>query len=104
MTFEELEKKVIEWGEERGLYHPTNGTNLIAQYDKLNEEFGELGEAIHVGTDWVDVEDAIGDMMVVLTHIARLAGLDLFRCYAAAYLQIKDRKGKMINGIFVKES
>jgi hypothetical protein len=30
-------------------------------------------------------------------------GLDVEKCIASAYDEIKDRKGRMINGVFVKE-
>jgi hypothetical protein len=42
-------------------------------------------------------------MMVVLTHIAKMYNLDLRHCYEQAYNEIKDRKGKIVNGIYVKE-
>jgi NTP pyrophosphatase (non-canonical NTP hydrolase) len=102
MNFEELEKKVIKWGEDRGIYDPFNGSCPTAQYEKLMEEVEELKNAID-GVKLPELVDAIGDIMVVLTHIAKLVGTDLFTCYSAAYLEIKERKGKMVNGIFVKE-
>ena len=39
-----------------------------------------------------------------LTMLAYRLGTNLEECLAAAYDVIKDRKGKMINGVFVKES
>jgi NTP pyrophosphatase (non-canonical NTP hydrolase) len=102
MTFEELEQKVIQWGKDRNLYDPIQGTTVFKQQVKLLEEQSELLDAL-LGIDQTLVADAIGDMLVVLTHIAKLAGLDLQICYNQAYKEIKDRKGMMINGIFVKE-
>ena len=50
------------------------------------------------------VEDSIGDMYVVMTILSLQLGLDIEDCVQKAYNEIKERKGKMINGVFVKES
>jgi len=49
------------------------------------------------------IKDAIGDMYVVLTILALQLDLDIGDCVAMAYEEIRDRKGKMVNGVFVKE-
>ena len=43
-------------------------------------------------------------MMVVLLNIAERNKLSIKDCLAKAWDDIKDRKGRMIDGIFVKES
>ena len=43
-----------------------------------------------------------GDMVVVLTNLAELSGLTIEECIESAYEVISKRKGKMINGTFVK--
>ena len=48
--------------------------------------------------------DDIGDMMVVLINIAERNGLSISECLAQAWDDIKDRKGKMVDGVFVKEA
>ena len=48
------------------------------------------------------LNDAIGDMVVVLTNLAELGGTSIEQCIDAAYAEIKNRKGKMVNGTFVK--
>tara|TARA_R110002012_G_scaffold320868_2_gene546279 strand:- start:2 stop:298 length:297 start_codon:yes stop_codon:yes gene_type:complete len=93
----QLEKKVIRWAEERNLI---KGSNPESQMMKLIEEVGELASDISKRRD---VKDSIGDSLVVLTLIARQFGTDLEECYNLAYNEIKDRKGRMINGTFVKE-
>jgi hypothetical protein len=40
----------------------------------------------------------------VLIILAAMRGLTIEQCLASAYNEIKDRKGKMVNGKFVKES
>ena len=69
----------------------------------MGEEFGELCQGMAKGNKEL-VIDSIGDMFVVMTILSMQMGLDINDCIAAAYDEIKDRKGKMINGVFVKES
>ena len=42
-------------------------------------------------------------MLVVLINIAKRNDLTLGNCLEVAWNDIKDRKGKMVDGIFVKE-
>ena len=42
-------------------------------------------------------------MIVVLINIAERNNLTLEECLESAWQDIKDRKGKMIDGIFIKE-
>lgn len=102
MTFEELEEKVVMWADNRNIFSATSGSSARTQMKKLAEEMMELHEAIIVG-GILDIVDGIGDMLVVLAIIAEFEGTDLTRCFYDAYDQIKDRKGKMVNGLFVKE-
>ncbi|MCP4322312.1 MAG: hypothetical protein GY787_10775 [Alteromonadales bacterium] len=66
------------------------------------EEAGELGRAI-LKNDDEEFVDAIGDMVVVLTNLAHLGGTTIEECIDSAYNEIKDRKGGMKNGTFVKD-
>ena len=50
-----------------------------------------------------EIKDALGDCVVVLTILAHQCGFDLEDCTKTAYEVIKNRKGKTINGSFVKE-
>ena len=50
-----------------------------------------------------DIADDIGDILVILINIMLRRGLSLQQCLEVAYNDIKDRKGKMVDGIFVKE-
>lgn len=95
---EDIEKKVIDWATVRGIYSST----LKDQYIKMMSEAGELADAIF-GNDREGLIDAIGDVMVLLTNMAHMIDVDLRTCYAHAWSEIKDRKGKMVNGTFVKE-
>jgi NTP pyrophosphatase (non-canonical NTP hydrolase) len=66
------------------------------------EEAGELAKAL-LEKDEPEIIDAIGDMVVVLTNLAKLEGLDIEDCVDSAYNVIKWRQGKMIDGTFVKK-
>ena len=92
--------KIRSWADERGIY--ANG-DIKTQYVKLAEEFGETGKAI-LKSDMPEIIDGIGDMVVVLTNLAELAGTSIEDCIDAAYKEIAERKGKMIAGTFVKAS
>ena len=91
---------IRNWAAVRGIYD--NGDNKT-QYVKLMEEAGELAKAL-LKDDKPEIIDAIGDMVVVLTNLAHLEGLDIEDCIDSAYKEIADRKGKMINGTFVKNT
>ena len=90
---------IREWAKSRGLY---DKGNTIVQYVKLQEEAGELAQAL-LNNDHDEINDAIGDMVVVLTNLAHLHGTHIETCIADAYDVISKRKGKMINGTFVKD-
>ena len=86
------------WATERGLY---DKGDTKTQFAKLVEETGELAQAI-LKKDNAEFADAIGDMVVVLTNLAHLGGVTIEECIDSAYNEIKNRKGKMSNGTFVK--
>jgi NTP pyrophosphatase (non-canonical NTP hydrolase) len=90
---------IRDWAQQRGLY---DKGNTHTQYVKLQEEAGELAKAL-LEDDQDEVVDAIGDMVVVLTNLAHLRGVSIETCIATAYDVISKRKGKMINGTFVKD-
>jgi len=91
---------IREWAKEKGIYD--NGSSGI-QYLKLIEEAGELAEAL-LKKDKAEIQDAIGDMVVVLTSIAKFENLNIEDCIQSAYNVIAKRTGKMVNGTFVKDA
>jgi len=96
-SLEQLEMRVVLWHRDRNLIE---GSTDAAQHTKLVEEVKELETNILLSQP---VIDDIGDCLVVLINIAERNGLSLFDCLSHAYEDIKDRKGKMIDGVFVKE-
>lgn len=124
-----LIEQITKWHHDRNLI---KGTTDYRQFKKLLEEVIELYCAIMPGnhpevlvTDihhlvdelykegriktvcqWkahAAKQDSIGDSLVVLTNIAERNKFTMASCAYQAYNEIKDRKGKMINGNFVKE-
>ena len=65
------------------------------------EEAGELAQAL-LKNDEPEFIDAIGDMVVVLTNLAKLKGYNIEDCIDSAYNVISKRSGKMENGTFIK--
>lgn len=117
--------KVIRWAEDKNIF---SESSPLSQHDKLIEEVIETRDAIidYEGTELFlngicispesenrlehlqkdnmeEIKDGIGDCVVCLINLAHFYGLDIQDCLDHAYDQIKDRKGKMINGKFVKE-
>lgn len=87
------------WAHERNLI---NQGDAKTQCIKLGEEYGELCHGIIKQND-DEMIDAIGDMVVVLTNLAAIKGWSIEDCIISAYREIANRKGKMVNGSFIKE-
>lgn len=116
---QELIQQVIQWANDRNIIQ---GSTATKQLEKTAAEFTEL--CIAVGKDemleqYVDdvpsyprtleavsgeIADGIGDVLVTLIIVAEQCGLDIEDCLQVSYNQIKDRKGQMRNGVFVKEA
>ena len=91
-------EQIREWAEDRGIFAEGNSHT---QYVKLMEEAGELAAAL-LNKNAYEIKDAIGDMVVVLTNLAALEGMQIENCIDSAYNEIANRTGVMHNGTFVK--
>ena len=89
---------IVYWAHDRNIIE---GGNAKDQCLKLVQEVGELSDSLCKGKSPID---DIGDCMVVLAIIAEQHGLTISNCLEHAYNDIKDRKGRMIDGVFVKEA
>ena len=87
------------WANQRGLY---DKGDTKTQTLKLMEEAGEICRAV-LKDDHDQVIDGIGDCVVVLTNLAELQGVSIEQCIKAAYSEICNRTGKMVNGTFKKD-
>lgn len=129
-TLPQVTENIARWHHERNLI---DGATDWSQTKKLLEEFIELVAAQMPEQDptaiakqvrqWTDellasgriksvgihdtrdaFEDAIGDMFVVQTNLVERNGVSMSQAVFGSYSEIKDRKGKMVNGTFVKEA
>lgn len=98
MSLQDLATKVVQWHRDRNLI---DGSTDKDQTLKLLQELGELSDSVCKGKD---VKDDIGDMLVVMLNIVERNGYTLEECLEVAWNEIKDRKGRMVDGIFVKEA
>jgi len=98
MDYFELECAIQDWAEQKGIL---NSGTPIKQALKTVEEVTELCNAI-IDNDKEEIKDALGDILVTLIIQALMQNLELEDCLGSAYKVIKDRKGKMINGQFMK--
>lgn len=100
LNFEKLHEFIIQWAEDRKIISPKN---VSKQFMKVTEELGELAEGINKDNQ-EQTKDSLGDILVTLIILSRDLNVDLLDCLRGAYGVIKDRTGKTINGVFVKES
>ena len=89
---------VCQWGEDRNIT-AEGGATSYTQIPKLIEEVNEF---LTAETE-EEAKLEFGDILVVCIQIARLRGLDMVECLGLAYDKIKHRKGRMVEGRFVKE-
>lgn len=97
-TLLSLINDVTIWHYNRNLI---KGSSDKGQFHKLIQECAELSDNICKGND---IRDDLGDILVVLINIAERNGLTLQECLQVAYDDIKHRKGRMVDGVFVKEA
>lgn len=95
---EEYINLIRQWHHDRNLIAGATDKDQVC---KLIQEVGELSDNVCKGRD---IRDDIGDCIVVLVNLAERHGVSLTECVEMAYNDIKDRKGRMVDGIFVKES
>lgn len=90
---------IRQWAQAKGILDKGDAKT---QFIKLCEEHGELAKAL-LEDDHEEVQDAIGDMVVVLTSLAHLRGFTIEECINSAYGVIANRKGRMQDGTFIRE-
>ena len=121
MTYEELEELVISWGIDKDLIKEENAEK---QFMKFIEEVFEFKSEMDIFVDYDSVDNCfksdddyledlvrmatnmkleMGDILVTLIILSSQLGIDLTECLEMAYEKISKRKGKTIDGLFVKE-
>jgi len=94
-----LSSLIEQWAEEKGIL---SKATPLTQAIKTQEEVNELYRAI-LDDNRDEIKDAIGDIMVTLIIQCKMQGMDLQDCLESAYNVIKNRTGKMVDGVFVKD-
>ena len=98
-TTDELIAKIISWAKDRKIDNP------ILQYAKVNEEIGEIAhELTRNRRNSTELVDALGDSFVTLIILTNILGYDVNSVISSAYEVIKDRKGKTVDGSFIKNA
>lgn len=99
----ELITKINEWTDDRNLKQ----ADPKIQWMRITEEVGEIRDVLLKPTKFTEpqaaLKDTIGDTLVTIIVLAHQLDLDVTECLGIAYEEIKNRKGKMVNGTFVKE-
>lgn len=122
MTIKELQTKVLDWADDKDLLH---AKNTDKQFMKFVEEVFEFKTEMDVWElykkfkhdenieqdfsideveRWKNLKLEMGDIFVTLIILCKQIGIDPMECLSMAYEKISKRKGKTINGTFVKES
>lgn len=93
-----LVTQVWNWFEVKKLSDP------VMQMVKVQEEVGELAHEISRGHRHTpEVEDALGDVLVTIIGMCHHLHYHPAHALGVAYNEIKNRKGKVIEGSFVKD-
>lgn len=121
MTFEQLQEKVLSWADDKDLLHSVNAGK---QFMKFIEEVFEFKSELDVWKlykkfkhdenieqdfsieeieRWKNLKLEMGDIFVTLIILCEQIGIDPVECLSMAYEKISKRKGKTINGQFIKE-
>lgn len=121
MKFEELQEMVLDWADDKDLLH---ARNIDKQFMKFIEEVFEFKTeydiwnlykkfkhnekirqdfSIEEVERWKNIKLEMGDILVTLIILCKQLGIDPIDCLDKAYKKIRKRKGKTIDGVFVKE-
>lgn len=113
-TFERLASNIIDWADEKHLF---DSPNPAAQFGKTMEELAEMYQEFlkfneaqydlsmpEPETFLQNLALELGDVLVTLIIFSEMLEIDLVAALEAAYNKIKDRTGKTVNGVFIKDN
>lgn len=109
IKFEDLRKYTLDWAKDKDLLHEENAEKQFMKFIEEVFEFKtEMDNELSYNDPFPDeAADRLilemGDIFVTLIILCEQLNLDPVRCLFIAYEKIKSRKGKTINGTFVKE-
>lgn len=116
-TFDNLRNKVLDWGKSKDLLHEENADKQFMKFVEEVFEFksemdyltriGQSSEEVYSDYEQIEAQEnmklEMGDIFVTLIILCDQLDIYPIDCLAMAYEKIKDRKGKTINGVFIKE-
>ncbi|EJU22534.1 hypothetical protein HMPREF1143_1738 [Peptoanaerobacter stomatis] len=119
-NFEELQKIIEQWAKDKSLLHAENADKQFMKFIEEVFEFKveldfykyfksfkhtniEVDYSIETVDKYNKLQLEMGDIFVTLIVLCRQIGIEPTRCLDMAYEKIKDRTGKTIDGVFVKE-
>ena len=100
MNLNDLQDSTTQWARDRNLI---DGTTADKQFIKLIEEVGEIAECLAKDKRH-ELKLEIGDAIVCLNNLCVQKGFTLEDAFLSAWMKIKDRKGMMVDGYYVKEA
>lgn len=91
-------QSIRNWVHARNIHtaHPKD------QFLKVVEEVGEIGAGLARG-DKELIMDAVGDTYVTLVALCETMDIPIGECIDVAYDAIKDRTGRLVDGVFIKD-
>lgn len=98
LKMNELIGLVQKWAISRDLHQADPRGQML----KVMEEVGETAGAL-AKLNSEALEDGIGDVFVTLIILCMQVDMSPEQCLQAAYDQIKNRTGKTIDGVFIKD-
>lgn len=96
---DDLVVNILDWAKERDLDKGDSAHQIV----KLMEEVGELAQGYNK-KDRAKQIDSLGDTLVVLIILGMQLDIPVKDALQEAYDTIHHRKGKMVDGIFVKQA
>ena len=115
MNYQELEKLVLKWANDKGIL---DKGNPLAQLSKTKEEIQEIEECLlhfnkgneefidskgRLNNTFTSMKMEIGDSIVTQIILCKLLNISFVECLEMAYNKIKERKGYMKDGVFIKK-
>lgn len=121
MNFEQLRENVELWANDKDLLHSENAEKQFMKFIeevfefktemdiwKLYKQFKhdenvEQDFSVEEVERWKNMKLEMGDIFVTLIILCNQLGIDCVECLQLAYDKISKRRGKTIDGTFVKE-
>lgn len=89
----------LAWADNKGLTNGDPKTQML----KMVSEVGEFADEVLKG-DFATRRAELGDILVTCIVTGATMGIDIEEALRDAYNKISVRKGKTVDGVFIKES